>query len=58
MEPKIKETACNPESEEDILKQWQVSHLYDFHPAGDILVLDTLPPYPSGRLWNIGSACH
>ena len=58
MEPKIKETAWNPEIEKDILKQWQDSHLYDFHPAGDIFVIDTPPPYPSGRPWHIGAAAH
>lgn len=58
MEPKIKETAWNPEIEKDILKQWQDSHLYDFHPEGDIFVIDTPPPYPSGRPWHIGAAAH
>ena len=58
MEPKIKETAWNPEIEENILKQWQDSHLYDFHPDGDIFVIDTPPPYPSGRPWHIGAAAH
>src|SRR5229473_2847947 len=58
MEPKIKETAWNPEIEKNILKQWQDSHLYDFHPEGDIFVIDTPPPYPSGRPWHIGAAAH
>src|SRR5256885_13478518 len=58
MEPKIKETAWNPEIEIDILNQWKDSHLYDFHPAGDIFVIDTPPPYPSGRPWHIGAAAH
>jgi len=58
MEPKIKETAWNPEIEKDILKQWQDSHLYDFHPEGEVFVIDTPPPYPSGRPWHIGAAAH
>ena len=58
MEPKIKETAWNPEIEKQILKQWQDSHLYDFRPAGDVFVIDTPPPYPSGRPWHIGAAAH
>ena len=58
MEPKIKETAWNPEIEKQILKQWQDSHLYDFRPEGDIFVIDTPPPYPSGRPWHIGAAAH
>ena len=58
MEPKIKEIAWNPEIEKNILKQWQDSHIYDFKPEGDIFVIDTPPPYPSGRPWHIGAAAH
>ncbi len=58
MEPKIKETAWNPEIEKQILKQWQGSHIYDFKPEGDVFVIDTPPPYPSGRPWHIGAAAH
>ncbi|MGI0010717.1 MAG: class I tRNA ligase family protein, partial [Nitrosopumilaceae archaeon] len=58
MEPKIKETAWNPEIEKQILKQWKDSHIYDFEPEGDIFVIDTPPPYPSGRPWHIGAAAH
>ncbi|MGI0009135.1 MAG: valine--tRNA ligase [Nitrosopumilaceae archaeon] len=58
MEPKIKETAWNPDLEKQILKQWQDSHIYDFKPEGDVFVIDTPPPYPSGRPWHIGAAAH
>jgi valyl-tRNA synthetase len=58
MEPKIKETAWNPELEKQILKQWTDSHIYDFKPEGDVFVIDTPPPYPSGRPWHIGAAAH
>lgn len=58
MEPKIKETAWNPELEKQILKQWQDSHIYNFKPEGDVFVIDTPPPYPSGRPWHIGAAAH
>src|SRR3990172_7426883 len=58
MEPKIKETAWNPELEKQILKQWQDSHIYDFKPEGDVFVIDTPPPYPSGRPWHVGAAAH
>lgn len=58
MEPKIKETAWNPELEKQILKQWQDSRIYDFKPEGDVFVIDTPPPYPSGRPWHIGAAAH
>jgi valyl-tRNA synthetase len=58
MEPKIKETAWNPELESQILKQWQDTRLYDFTPESENFVIDTPPPYPSGRPWHIGAAAH
>jgi len=58
MEPKIKETAWNPEIEKQILKQWEDNRIYDFKPEGDVFVIDTPPPYPSGRPWHIGAAAH
>ncbi len=58
MEPKIKETAWNPEIEKQILKQWEDSRTYEFKPQGEIFVIDTPPPYPSGRPWHIGAAAH
>jgi valyl-tRNA synthetase len=58
MEPTIKETAWNPEIEKQILKQWEDSRVYDFKAEGDVFVIDTPPPYPSGRPWHIGAAAH
>lgn len=58
MESKINETAWNPELEKQILERWKDSHLYDFKPEGDVFVIDTPPPYPSGRPWHIGAAAH
>jgi valyl-tRNA synthetase len=58
MEPTIKETAWNPEIEKHILKQWDETHIYDFKPEGEVFVIDTPPPYPSGRPWHIGAASH
>ncbi|MBI5133165.1 MAG: class I tRNA ligase family protein, partial [Thaumarchaeota archaeon] len=58
MEPKIKETAWNPELELRILKQWEETRLYDFVPIEKNFVIDTPPPYPSGRPWHIGAAAH
>ncbi len=58
MEPKIKETAWNPKLEAQILKDWQDSHLYDFVIQDENFVIDTPPPYPSGRPWHIGAAAH
>ncbi|HEX9846464.1 MAG TPA: valine--tRNA ligase [Candidatus Nitrosotenuis sp.] len=58
MEPKIKETAWNPQLELQILRHWGDSHLYDFVPQSKNFVIDTPPPYPSGRPWHIGAAAH
>ncbi len=58
MDPKITEKAWNPELESHVLKKWQESGLYNFTPADDNYVIDTPPPYPSGRPWHIGAAAH
>jgi len=58
MEHKINDTAWNPEIEKQILKQWNDTHIYDFKPEGDVFVIDTPPPYPSGRPWHIGATAH
>lgn len=58
MEPKIKETSWNPQLENDILKNWEESRTYEFVPKGKNFVIDTPPPYPSGRPWHIGAAAH
>jgi valyl-tRNA synthetase len=58
MEPKIQERAWNPQLELTILKKWQESKLYKFTPQNENFVIDTPPPYPSGRPWHIGAAAH
>ena len=58
MEPKIQETAWDPQIELQIIKQWEKEHLYDFTPKEENFVIDTPPPYPSGRPWHIGAAAH
>ncbi len=58
MEPKIKETAWNPEIEVQILRRWDETGTYDFVPREKNFVIDTPPPYPSGRPWHIGAAAH
>jgi valyl-tRNA synthetase len=59
MEPKIQSTSWNPEIEKAILKRWEEQDIYRFEinekPA---FVIDTPPPYPSGRPWHIGAAGH
>lgn len=58
MEPTITEKSWDPKLEEEILKQWQDSKIYQFTPTSDNYTIDTPPPYPSGRPWHIGAAAH
>src|SRR5579884_3323299 len=60
MEPKIKSTSWNPEIEKDILKRWEDEGIYRFATIVEkpAFVIDTPPPYPSGRPWHIGAAAH
>jgi valyl-tRNA synthetase len=59
MEPKIKEKAWDPNIEQSILKRWEDENLHKFDVNnGKPFVIDTPPPYPSGRPWHIGAAAH
>jgi valyl-tRNA synthetase len=66
MKPKIQSTSWNPEIERAILKKWEEDeeeHEDIYHFAIDDgskppFVIDTPPPYPSGRPWHIGAAAH
>lgn len=60
MEPKIQSKAWNPEIESAILKRWQDKDVYRFEARSDrpAFVIDTPPPYPSGKPWHMGAAAH
>lgn len=60
MEPKIKEKAWNPDLERNILKAWDDEglHRFELDHEGKPFIIDTPPPYPSGRPWHIGAAAH
>jgi valyl-tRNA synthetase len=61
MEPKIQSTSWNPEIEKTILKKWEHDDVYRFaihDKSKPPFVIDTPPPYPSGRPWHIGAAAH
>jgi valyl-tRNA synthetase len=66
MEPKIQSTSWNPEIIENaILKKWEqeekMKEIMHFPTDGEskpAFVIDTPPPYPSGRPWHIGAAAH
>ena len=60
MEPKIKDKSWNPVIEQTILKKWEENDIYKFSikKEKEAFVIDTPPPYPSGRPWHIGAAAH
>ncbi|MDW0150594.1 MAG: class I tRNA ligase family protein, partial [Nitrososphaeraceae archaeon] len=63
MEPIITSKSWNHEIESQVLKSWDVENLYSFNLKKDnnsdsVFVIDTPPPYPSGKPWHIGAAAH
>jgi valyl-tRNA synthetase len=60
MEPKIQTKSWNHEIESAILKKWHDEDPYRFEISDDkpAFVIDTPPPYPSGKPWHIGAAAH
>ena len=64
MEPVITSTSWNHEIESQVLKSWDSENLYSFtlkkndNNDDSVFVIDTPPPYPSGKPWHIGAAAH
>jgi valyl-tRNA synthetase len=60
MVPKIEAKSWNPTLEREILKKWESDDTYNFSVESDKspFVIDTPPPYPSGRPWHLGAAAH
>ena len=59
MQQKINEKVWNSNIENAILKKWNQDRIYEFKVSGgNNFVIDTPPPYPSGRPWHIGAAAH
>jgi valyl-tRNA synthetase len=59
MQQKISEKTWNSNIEKDILKKWNKERVYEFKVSDrNNYVIDTPPPYPSGRPWHIGAAAH
>lgn len=56
--PKIVETRWQPSWEPKIFEKWMEDGIYKLRlkPRKKIFVIDTPPPYPSGRPWHIGAA--
>ncbi|MDA4136841.1 MAG: valine--tRNA ligase [Thaumarchaeota archaeon] len=56
--PKLEATSWNPVLEEEIRKIWELENSFVFQPNSDKkrnFVLDTPPPYPSGKPWHPGA---
>ncbi len=63
MERIITSTSWNHEIESQVLKSWDSENLYSFtlkknDNSDRVFVIDTPPPYPSGKPWHIGAAAH
>ena len=59
MAQKINEKIWNSNIENVILKKWHEERIYEFKVSDrDNYVIDTPPPYPSGRPWHMGAAAH
>ncbi len=60
MQPKIREKRWDHKLEKKVLSGWKKNKLYKFNIKSKkkIFVVDTPPPYPSGRPWHIGAAAH
>jgi valyl-tRNA synthetase len=60
---KITEKIWSSDTEKRILEQWEKDNVYEIddnnHSEIDnYYILDTPPPYPSGKPWHIGAAAH
>src|SRR6188474_1224841 len=59
MQQKIDEKIWNSNIENAISKKWNEERIYEFKVSDkNNFVIDTPPPYPSGRPWHIGAAAH
>ena len=60
MDPKIEAKSWNPILEKETLRKWENEDIYTFSTTSETgsFVIDSPPPYPSGRPWHIGAAAH
>ncbi|MEM4725929.1 MAG: valine--tRNA ligase [Nitrososphaerales archaeon] len=60
LKPKIEEKRWDHALEKEVAESWVAKRVYTFNPNSgkEIFVIDTPPPYPSGRPWHIGAASH
>ncbi len=59
LRPRIEEKHWDPSIELRLIEEWERERLYEFRleEGKPLLVIDTPPPYPSGR-WHVGGAAH
>jgi len=59
---KITEKTWSSDIEKRILESWERENIYETENNGvennNYYVIDTPPPYPSGKPWHIGAAAH
>jgi len=59
---KITEKTWSSDIEKGILESWERENIYEIENNGvennNYYVIDTPPPYPSGKPWHIGAAAH
>ena len=57
---KIQDKTWSPILESEIAKNWSKDQIYEFkeQSSKEVFVIDTPPPYPSGRPWHIGAVAH
>ena len=62
MSTKITEKTWSSDIEKRILESWERENIYETENNGvennNYYVIDTPPPYPSGKPWHIGAAAH
>lgn len=62
MSSKITEKIWSSDIERKIIGEWKANNVYDNVETNQhkdkYFVIDTPPPYPSGRPWHIGAAAH
>ncbi len=55
---KLESTSWNPILEEEVRRIWEIEDIFKFKPSTDKkrnFVMDTPPPYPSGKPWHPGA---
>ena len=58
--PKLEAKSWDKDIEHELYSKWEKEDIYSFNRNKNkpIFVIDTPPPYPSGKPWHIGAASH